>query len=114
METAAPPRNRQSPVCGSTRGPLLRRTELGSPGHAEVERATELIAFVLVAVFAQIFRHWRLLHAVGVHASFFDPIAVLIAVVTLDQLPVGSGLSAAAAVLILGRDGSPRRPRPAC
>jgi uncharacterized membrane protein YbhN (UPF0104 family) len=64
-----------------------------------------LIGFVLVAVFAQIFRNWMLLHAVGVHASFFDAIAVLIAVVTLGQLPVGPGLGAAAAVLILGRDG---------
>jgi hypothetical protein len=64
-----------------------------------------LIGFVLVAVFAQIFRNRMLLHAVGVHASLFDAIAVLIAVVSLGQLPVGPGLGAAAAVLILGRDG---------
>jgi hypothetical protein len=38
-------------------------------------------------------------------ASFFDAIAVLIAVVTLGQLPVGPGVGAAAAVLILGSDG---------
>ena len=50
-----------------------------------------MIAFVLLAVFAQIFRNWMLLHAVGVHASFFDAIAVLIAVVTLGQLPLGPG-----------------------
>ena len=48
-----------------------------------------MVGFVLVAVFAQIFRNWMLLHAVGVDASFFDAIAVLIAVVTLGQLPVG-------------------------
>jgi uncharacterized membrane protein YbhN (UPF0104 family) len=60
---------------------------------------------VLVAVFAQIFRNWLLLHAVGVDASFFDAIAVLIAVVTLAQLPVGPSVGAAAAVLILGSDG---------
>ena len=48
-----------------------------------------VVGFVLVAVFAQIFRNWLLLHAVGVDASFFDAIAVLIAVVTLGQLPVG-------------------------
>jgi uncharacterized membrane protein YbhN (UPF0104 family) len=60
---------------------------------------------VLVAVFAQIFRNWLLLHAVGVDASFFDAIAVLIAVVTLSQLPVGPSVGAAAAVLILGSDG---------
>ena len=66
---------------------------------------SRLIGFVLVAVFAQIFRNWLLLHAVGVDASFFDAIAVLIAVVTLTQLPVGPSAGAAAAVLILGSDG---------
>jgi hypothetical protein len=64
-----------------------------------------VVGFVLVAVFAQIFRNWLLLHAVGVDASFFDAIAVLIAVVTLAQLPVGPSVGAAAAVLILGSDG---------
>ena len=66
---------------------------------------SRVIGFVLVAVFAQILRNWLLLHAVGVDASFFDAIAVLIAVVTLGQLPVGPSVGAAAAVLILGRDG---------
>jgi uncharacterized membrane protein YbhN (UPF0104 family) len=66
---------------------------------------SRVIAFVLLAVFAQIFRNWLLLHEVGVSASFFDAIAVLIAVVTLSQLPVGPSVGAAAAVLILGRDG---------
>jgi uncharacterized membrane protein YbhN (UPF0104 family) len=64
-----------------------------------------VVAFVLVAVFAQILRNWLLLHAVGVDASFFDAIAVLIAVVTLAQLPVGPSVGAAAAVLILGSEG---------
>ncbi|MEX2194128.1 MAG: hypothetical protein WD844_02480 [Thermoleophilaceae bacterium] len=64
-----------------------------------------VIGYVLVAVFAQIFRNWILLHAVGVDASFFDAIAVLIALVTLGQLPVGPSVGAAAAVLILGSDG---------
>ena len=64
-----------------------------------------VVALVLVAVFAQIFRNWMLLHAVGVDASFFDAIAVLIAVVTLGQLPLGPGVGAAAAVLILGSQG---------
>ena len=64
-----------------------------------------VVGFVLVAVFAQIFRNWLLLHAVGVDASFFDAIAVLIALVTLAQLPVGPSVGAAAAVLILGSDG---------
>jgi uncharacterized membrane protein YbhN (UPF0104 family) len=66
---------------------------------------SRVIGFVLVAVFAQIFRNWMLLHAVGVDASLFDAIAVLIAVVTLGQLPVGPSVGAAAAVLILGREG---------
>ena len=66
---------------------------------------SRVIGFVLVAVLAQIFRNWLLLHAVGIDASFFDAIAVLIAVVTLAQLPVGPGGGAAAAVLILGSDG---------
>lgn len=74
---------------------VLRRLNHGS----------RVVAFVLVAVFAQIFRNWLLLHAVGVDASFFDAIAVLIAVVTLSQLPVGPSVGAAAAVLILGSDG---------
>jgi uncharacterized membrane protein YbhN (UPF0104 family) len=66
---------------------------------------SRVIGFVLVAVLAQILRNWTLLHAVGVDASFFDAIAVLIAVVTLGQLPVGPSVGAAAAVLILGSDG---------
>ena len=66
---------------------------------------SRVVAFILVAVFAQIFRNWMLLHAVGVDASFFDAIAVLIALVTLSQLPVGPSVGAAAAVLILGSDG---------
>jgi hypothetical protein len=64
-----------------------------------------LVGFVLVAVFAQIFRNWLLLRAVGVDASLLDAVAVLIAVVTLGQLPIGPGVGAAAAVLILGSDG---------
>jgi hypothetical protein len=45
------------------------------------------------------------MHAVGVDASFFDAVAVLIAVVALGQQPTGPGAGAAAAVLILGRHG---------
>ncbi|MFN2616755.1 MAG: lysylphosphatidylglycerol synthase domain-containing protein [Thermoleophilaceae bacterium] len=64
-----------------------------------------VIGFVLVAVFAQIVRTWLLLRAVGVDASVFDATAVLIGLSTLQQLPVGPGSSAAAAVLILGSHG---------
>jgi hypothetical protein len=64
-----------------------------------------VIAIVLVAVFAQIGRNWMMLHAVGVEASVLDATAVLIAMVTLSQLPVGPSVGAAAVVMILGSDG---------
>jgi uncharacterized membrane protein YbhN (UPF0104 family) len=64
-----------------------------------------VVAWVMVAVLSQILRNWLLLHAVGVDASFFDAIAVLIAVVTLGQLPLGPAVGAAAAVVILGHHG---------
>ena len=70
-----------------------------------LDGGSKVFGFVMIAVFAQIFRNWLLLRAVGVDASFFDAIAVLIAVVTLGQLPVGPTVGAAAAVLILGSDG---------
>jgi len=66
---------------------------------------TRLVGFVLIAVVAQILRNWLLLHAVGIDASLFDAIAVLIAVVTLGQLPFGLSVGAAASVLILGPHG---------
>ncbi len=46
-----------------------------------------------------------LLHAVGVDASFFDAIAVLIARRDAQPAAVGPSVGAAAAVLILGSDG---------
>jgi hypothetical protein len=66
---------------------------------------TRLVGLVLVAIFAQIARNWLMLHAVGVNASVFDAIAVLIAVVTLGQLPFGLSVGATASVLILGPEG---------
>ena len=66
---------------------------------------TGIIALVLIAVFAQIGRNWLMLGAVGVDASVFDATAVLIAMVTLSQLPVGPSVGAGAVVLILGADG---------
>jgi uncharacterized membrane protein YbhN (UPF0104 family) len=77
----------------------------GLAAMRRLNHGSRVFAFVLVAVFAQIFRNWLVLHAVGVDASFFDAIAVLIAVVTLSQLPIGPSVGAAAAVLILGSDG---------
>ena len=64
-----------------------------------------MVALVLVAVCAQIARNWLMLRAVGVPASVLDATAVLIAMVTLSQLPVGPSVGAAAVVLILGADG---------
>jgi uncharacterized membrane protein YbhN (UPF0104 family) len=66
---------------------------------------SRVVGFVLIAVVAQILRNWILLHAVGVDASLFDATAVLIAVVTLGQLPFGPTAGAAAAMLILGSEG---------
>jgi hypothetical protein len=64
-----------------------------------------VVALVLVAVAAQIARNWIMLEAVGVNASVLDATAVLIAMVTLSQLPVGPSVGAAAVVVILGADG---------
>jgi hypothetical protein len=66
---------------------------------------SRVIGFVVLAVLAQVCRNWMLLHAAGASSSVFDATAVLIAVVTLGQLPVGPSIGAAAAVLILGRHG---------
>ena len=64
-----------------------------------------VVASILVAVGAQIARNWLMLHAVGVEASLLDATAVLIAMVTLSQLPIGPSVGAAAVVVILGADG---------
>ncbi len=64
-----------------------------------------VVGLVLVAVGSQIGRNWLMLEAVGVDASVFDAIAVLIAMVILSQLPVGPSVGAAAVVLILGAGG---------
>ncbi len=70
-----------------------------------VRGRNRLLVFVLVAVAAQIGRNWLMLNAVGVDASLFDAVAVLICLVTLSQLPLGPGVGAAAVVLILGAGG---------
>jgi uncharacterized membrane protein YbhN (UPF0104 family) len=65
-----------------------------------------IIGLILIATFAQIARNWLLLHAVGVHdVTVFDATAVLIAQVTLAQLPLGPTTGAASTVLILGPHG---------
>src|SRR4051795_8433980 len=64
-----------------------------------------IVGLILVATFAQIARNWLVLHAVGVDVSIFDATAVLIAQVTLAQLPLGPSTGAASTVLILGPHG---------
>jgi uncharacterized membrane protein YbhN (UPF0104 family) len=66
---------------------------------------TRIVGLILIAVFAQIARNWLALHAIGVDASVFDAIAVLIALVTLSQLPLGPSVGAVAVVVILGSNG---------
>src|SRR4051794_35635936 len=66
---------------------------------------SRIVGLVLLAVVAQIARNYLALHAVGVDASVFDAVAVLIALVTLAQLPLGPSVGAVAAVLILGSNG---------
>lgn len=98
-------------ICAASAGlrrlALVKSRELwkGLRVLRSVSGGGRVIGFVLIAVFAQIFRNWMLLRAVGVDASFFDAIAVLIGLVTLAQLPVGPSVGAAATVLILGHDG---------
>ncbi len=64
-----------------------------------------LIAFTLTAVCAQVVRNWLMLHAIGENVSMFDAMALLIAMFTLGQLPIGPSIGPAAAVLILGTHG---------
>jgi uncharacterized membrane protein YbhN (UPF0104 family) len=64
-----------------------------------VRGRSRLLLFVLVAVGAQITRNWLMLHAVGVDASLFDATAVLIAMVTLSQLPIGPSVTGTAGAL---------------
>jgi uncharacterized membrane protein YbhN (UPF0104 family) len=70
-----------------------------------IDGRTRILGLVLIAVFAQIARNWLALHAIGVDASVFDAIAVLIALVTLSQLPLGPSVGAVAVVVILGSNG---------
>jgi hypothetical protein len=64
-----------------------------------------MVACVLLAVCAQVARNWLMLRAVGVHISVFDAMALLIAMFTVGQLPIGPSMGPAAAVLILGSHG---------
>ena len=51
-----------------------------------------LVTFALLAVCAQVLRNWLMLHAVGVHVSIFDSMALLIVMFTVGQLPIGPSI----------------------
>jgi hypothetical protein len=83
------------------RGPLSGLAVLRS-----LEGRSRVVALVVVAVLAQIARNWLVLRAIGVPISLLDSIALLIAMVTLSQLPFGPSVGVAATVLILGAHGT--------
>lgn len=90
-------------------GRLARRRTAGFWTGLAVLRSLRgrerVVALILVAIVAQVARNWLALHAIGVDASIFDAVAVLIAMVTLSQLPIGPSVGAAAVVVILGAQG---------
>jgi uncharacterized membrane protein YbhN (UPF0104 family) len=94
-------------VCGLSL--LSRRRTSGLWSGLAVLRSlrgrNRVVGLVLIAVIAQIARNWLALRAIGVDASLFDAIAVLIALVTLSQLPFGPSVGAVAVVVILGSNG---------
>jgi uncharacterized membrane protein YbhN (UPF0104 family) len=90
----------RSLALGTGRG--LRR---GLNVMRNLQGSSLIVGLILVATFAQIARNWLVLHAVGVDVSVFDATAVLIAQVTLAQLPLGPTTGAASTVLILGPHG---------
>ncbi len=64
-----------------------------------------MIVCTLTAVCAQVARNWLMLRAIGVDVSILDAMALLIAMFTVGQLPIGPSTGPAAAVLILGAHG---------
>ncbi|MFZ1995592.1 MAG: lysylphosphatidylglycerol synthase domain-containing protein [Solirubrobacteraceae bacterium] len=88
-------------------GRLSDRRRLGLWSGLAVMRnhRGRMIAFVLLAICAQIARNWLVLRGIGVHVSLLDATALLIAMFTLGQLPIGPTLGPAAAVLLLGSHG---------
>jgi uncharacterized membrane protein YbhN (UPF0104 family) len=79
------------------------RTGLAALTH--LQGGAKTVGLMSIAIICQILRNWLMLHAVGVDASFFDAIAVLIALGVLAQLPLGPSTGAAAVVVILGSGG---------
>jgi hypothetical protein len=64
-----------------------------------------IIVLVILAVSAQVARNWLVLTGIGVDISVLDAVALLIATAAIGVLPIGPGLGAACAVLILGSNG---------
>src|SRR5580700_7352752 len=93
-------------VAGLCRVSDRYRTGLGA-GLAVLRMKSRgrLITFALLAVCAQVLRNWLMLHAIGVHVSIFDSMALLIVMFTVGQLPIGPSTGPAATVLILGAHG---------
>ena len=93
-------------VTGLCRVSDRHRTGLGA-GLAVLRMKSRgrLITFALLAVCAQVLRNWLMLHAIGVHVSIFDSMALLIVMFTVGQLPIGPSTGPAATVLILGAHG---------
>jgi hypothetical protein len=92
-------------VIGLRRLSERRRLGLWSGLAVMRDHRGRMVAFVLLAICAQIARNWLVLQGIGVHVSVLDAIALLIAMFTLGQLPIGPSLGPAAAVLILGSHG---------
>lgn len=69
-----------------------------------VRGRNRIIALVIVAVCLQIARNWVVLNGVGVDASVFDSVALLIAIAALGVLPIDPSIGAAFAVIIFGSD----------
>ena len=87
---------------------LSERRQMGLWAGLAVMRTRargRLIAFTVLAVVAQVVRNWLMFDAIGAHVSIFDSMALLIAMFTLGQIPVGPSMGPAAAVLILGAHG---------
>ncbi len=93
-------------VFGLRRLAVNRQTGLWA-GFAVMRKkgSGRLIVFTVLAVCAQVARNWLMLHAIGEDVSLFDAMALLIAMFTLGQLPIGPSIGPAAAVLILGTHG---------
>jgi hypothetical protein len=92
---------------GLCRAARRRRTGLwaGLAILRTLKGRNRVIAFVLVGTVAQIARNWLVLRSTGTPVSLLDSIAVLIAMVSISQLPVGPSTGVAATVLILGTHG---------